>query len=144
MIDATKVRVVVDEEAAPVCHPAADGGGGGDDAPGAALTRCCFGLDRRAHKCLAVLCSFAALALFFSMSGLMGGASYDDDNRDYSDDARAARGCHHEKGAQSPCSVDAVYLNGIPFFVALVAACTGCCGCCCCIKKNADAAMATA
>ena len=142
--DATKVRVVVDEEAAPVCHPAADGGGDGDDAPGAALTRCCFGLDRRAHKCLAVLCSFAALALFFSMSGLMGGASYDDDNRDYSDDARAARGCHHEKGAQSPCSVDAVYLNGIPFFVALVAACTGCCGCCCCIKKNADAAMATA
>jgi len=123
----------------PVVAAAAEGG----DEPSDALSRCCCGLDRRAHKLLAVSMSLFALVLFFSMSGIVGTPSYDDDYKEFDDYPHNVTGCHHLKGAQSPCSVEAVYLNAFPFSVAFVMAVTGCCGACCCISKKADEALAT-
>ena len=73
--------------------------------------------------------SLFALLLFLSMGALLGTpVSYDDDTpRTYKDDdAEAERGCHHKPGTE-PCTAATVYLNGVPFTIALVMAIAGCC-----------------
>jgi len=113
--------------------------GAASEADAAALldAATCCGLDRSAHRFIAIASGLGAVLIFTTMTGLIGPQpSWDDDERDY-DDAHRKIGCHRDKTKQSPCSTSAINLDGIPFFAAVIIAIVGCCGCCCCLRRTA-------